>query len=186
MLAASVADGLAFTLVVDDVHLLTNEACWDILALLLDHVPPGAHVCVSGRADALLPLARLRAEGRLLEVGPAELAFTSAETHGLLALHGADADLETAVRLTQVTEGWPVGVNLAVLAAEDSSAQDILDRAHGDRFAIARAIRAPRCSASSHLRWPTSSSSTSILERLSPRLCNAVTENDTAGELRLR
>ncbi len=181
-LTGAVAAARPFTLVVDDAHLVTGPVCWRTLGLLADQLPPGAHLCVSGRGEAPLPLARLRAEGRLLEIGPAELAMTGAEASELLALHGLTADDETVTRLLRVTEGWPVALGLVALAGEGSSAAEVLARARGDRLEIADylgtevlARQAPEV-ADFLLR-------TSILERLSHSLCRAVLDDEAAGQV---
>ena len=72
-------------LVLDDVHLLENQECRDALSVLAEHVPPGSRLVLAGRAAPPLRVARLRAEGRLLEVGPADLALTRPQAAALLA-----------------------------------------------------------------------------------------------------
>src|SRR6266581_5569821 len=57
-------------LVLDDVHLLRNRECRDALSVLADHVPPGSRLVLAGRGEPPLRIARLRAEGRVLEIGP--------------------------------------------------------------------------------------------------------------------
>src|SRR5919199_3513941 len=57
-----------FVLVLDDYHVLRSEAVHDALAFLLDHAPPPMRLIVAGRASPPLPLARLRAAGRLTEL----------------------------------------------------------------------------------------------------------------------
>jgi LuxR family maltose regulon positive regulatory protein len=56
-------------LVLDDVHLLRNSACRAALSALADHVPARARLVLAGRADPPLRIARLRAEGRVTEIG---------------------------------------------------------------------------------------------------------------------
>ena len=181
-LAGSVADADTFTLVVDDTHLIENPACWHILATLLDHLPPGSRLCVSGRTDARLPLARLRAEGRLLALGPAELALSPGEAQDLLTLHGLSVGPRMSQRLIRATEGWPVGVGLVALAGEGSSATEVLDHARGGRLAIAQYLGSEVL----EQQQPAVAEfllETSILERFSARLCRAVTGKATAAEL---
>ena len=60
-------------LVVDDVHLLVSRECRDAVSVLADHVPGGSRLVLAGRAEPPLRVARLRAQGRILEVGPREL-----------------------------------------------------------------------------------------------------------------
>ena len=58
-------------LVLDDVHELENHDCLDALVALLPHVPQGSQLVLSGRTEARLGLPKLRADGELLELGPA-------------------------------------------------------------------------------------------------------------------
>jgi LuxR family maltose regulon positive regulatory protein len=78
-------------------------------------VPAGSRLVLAGRDAPPLRIARLRAEGRITEVGSAELSLTVREAAALL--RAADVRLDTAdvVRLHQRTEGWPVGLYLAAL-----------------------------------------------------------------------
>src|SRR5262249_60240605 len=66
-------------LVLDDVHLLGNRGCQDALSVLAEHVPDGSRLVLAGRAEPPLRIARLRAEGRGLGVGPADLSPTLEE-----------------------------------------------------------------------------------------------------------
>jgi LuxR family transcriptional regulator, maltose regulon positive regulatory protein len=59
-------------LVSDDVHVLRNSEC---RAALADHVPGGSRLALAGRAQPPLRIARLRAEGKLLEIGPGDLSL---------------------------------------------------------------------------------------------------------------
>ena len=66
-------------LVLDDVHVLRNRECRAALSALADHVPEGSRLVLAGRAEPPLRVARLRAEGRILEIGPAQLSLTREE-----------------------------------------------------------------------------------------------------------
>src|SRR6516165_2466735 len=70
---------------------------------------------LAGRDQPPLRIARLRAEGRILEIGPGELALTTAETS--LLLRGADLALgeDLVAELYRRTEGWAAGLYLAAL-----------------------------------------------------------------------
>jgi LuxR family maltose regulon positive regulatory protein len=170
-----------FLLVLDDAHLVQSEACWRHLAVLLDQLPPGACLALGTRSEAALPLARLRAEGRLSEVRLTDLRLTRAEAAELLRLHGTDADDEALDGLLELTEGWATGLYLALLAGDGRPAREWLPRIHGDLHAIAGYLtaevleRQPAVLQEFLLR-------TSILDELCPGLCRAVTENDDAHE----
>ena len=66
-------------LVLDDVHVLHNQECRAALSVLADHVPNRSQLVLAGRAEPPLRTARLRAEGRILEIGPADLSLTRME-----------------------------------------------------------------------------------------------------------
>src|SRR5262249_10866048 len=72
-------------LVLDDYHLIDSGPVHTSVAFLLENLPPGLRVVVTGRADPPLPLARLRARGQLAELRAADLRFTSEEAAALLA-----------------------------------------------------------------------------------------------------
>ncbi|MGO8890407.1 MAG: AAA family ATPase [Streptosporangiaceae bacterium] len=71
-------------LVLDDVHALHNSECRAALSVLADHVPAGSRLALAGRAAPPLRVARLRAEGRILEIGPGDLSLTCEEAASLL------------------------------------------------------------------------------------------------------
>ena len=76
-------------LLVDDVHTLHNQECRAALSVLADHVPAGSRLALAGRAEPPLRVARLRAEGRILEIGPGDLSLTLDEASSLLRNAGA-------------------------------------------------------------------------------------------------
>jgi LuxR family transcriptional regulator, maltose regulon positive regulatory protein len=97
-------------LVLDDFHHIQDSLILDLLA----QQPPRFHLVLATREDPPLPLARWRARGQLTELRATDLRFSEAETdqflrQGLgLALFAADV-----TRLTERTEGWPAGLQLA-------------------------------------------------------------------------
>ena len=92
-------------LVVDDVHVLRNQECRAALSVLADHVPAGSRLVLAGRTEPPLRIARLRAEGRILEIGPGELALTQAEASSLLRNAGIALGARDVAELHQRTEG---------------------------------------------------------------------------------
>ncbi len=68
---------------------------------------------VSSRGSVPASVARLRAEGALVEVNAQDLSLRFEEVHRLLVDHGIDDDAELAARVLARTEGWATGVQLA-------------------------------------------------------------------------
>lgn len=102
--------------ILDDYHLLTNEAVHTLLHFLLDHLPVHLHLIIGTRVDPPLPLARLRARSQLSEVRTEELRFISDEVDALTSAMGLMLSSEATNLLEQHTEGWIAGVQLLALA----------------------------------------------------------------------
>jgi LuxR family transcriptional regulator, maltose regulon positive regulatory protein len=167
-------------LVLDDVHLLSSEECWAILTLLLESLPKGSRLAVAGRKQPRLPLARLQTTGELLHIDTRDLAFDEEETVTLLRLRDVSASAVEVALLLARTEGWPAGLQLALLAGQGRRSSDWLQNITGRSLDIARYLTSEVLEqqdedARSFLL------ATSVLERLSPSLCSAVTGDRTAG-----
>ena len=169
-------------LVLDDYHVITNPRIQEDLAWFLDYLPPRLHVVMLTRADPPLPLARLRARGDLVEVRADDLRFSAEETALLLAateqLTLADDEAEA---LAARSEGWAAGLQLAALALRDRpDRREFLATFSGsNRFIVdylASEVlgRLPAGELDFLLR-------TSILQRLSGDLCDAVLADGPAG-----
>ena len=163
-------------LVLDDVHALHNSECRAALSVLADHVPAGSRLAFAGREEPPLRVARLRAEGRILEVGPADLSLTREEAS--LLLRNADLTLaeDDVAELHRRTEGWPAGLYLAALYLREGGpvASAAVSFGGDDRFVseyvesefLARISRQQRAFLTR----------TAVLERLCGPLCDAVLE----------
>jgi ATP/maltotriose-dependent transcriptional regulator MalT len=171
-------------LVLDDYHLVTNPTCHQTLTFFLDLLPANVHVALAGRTDPPLPLARMRARGELTEIRAAQLQFSDQEAlallNGSMGLQLATEDVE---RLAERTEGWAAGLYLAGLSLrgrEDASA--FIAAFHGDNRHIADYLgaevlaRLPDTTRTFLLR-------TSILERLTGPLCDAVLEAEGSAQV---
>ena len=102
-------------LVLDDVHVLRNSECRSALSVLADHVPGGSQLAFAGRAQPPLRIARLRAEGKILEIGARDLSLTRDEASSLLRNAGLTLAEDDVAELHERTEGWPAGLYLAAL-----------------------------------------------------------------------
>jgi LuxR family transcriptional regulator, maltose regulon positive regulatory protein len=104
------------TLVLDDLHLLTDPGVLKELEFVLRNVGPGLRLAVTSRMDPLLPLHRYRLAGQLTEIRAHDLAFSSDEAGQLLAQHGGELTADALENLTQRTEGWAAGLRLAAIS----------------------------------------------------------------------
>ena len=114
--AAMVAMTGPVALVLDHLELLENQECLDAVAELAARLPAGAQLLVASRARPPLPVAVLRAQGRVVELGVEDLAMDHQEARALLEGAGVGLDDAEVEELVLRTEGWPVGLYLAALA----------------------------------------------------------------------
>lgn len=98
-------------LVLDDLETIDDAAAVAQLGLFIRRLPPPLRVVLSTRHDPAFPMHELQLAGQVVEVRAAALAFTAEQTQELLAEEDLAAADVTAV--TQLTEGWPAGVQLA-------------------------------------------------------------------------
>jgi LuxR family transcriptional regulator, maltose regulon positive regulatory protein len=160
-------------LVLDDVQLLRSQECVDAVAALVDHVPDGSTLVLAGRTVGELPIARLRAAGRLLELGVDELALSRREGELLLRHAGVEAPETHVSELIDRTEGWAAGLYLAAVSFQDSGARADGEGFAGDDRFVADYFRSEYLAhlRPSELRFLTR---TSTLDRMSGPLCDAV------------
>jgi LuxR family maltose regulon positive regulatory protein len=104
-------------LVLDDYHVIHNQAIHESLAFLLEQMPPGLHIAITSREEPPLPLARLRVRGQLNELRATDLRFTAEESaaflNGVMGLGLSARDVEA---LEERTEGWIAALHLAALS----------------------------------------------------------------------
>jgi LuxR family maltose regulon positive regulatory protein len=164
-------------LVLDDYHLADGPDIAAGMTFLLEHLPPNAHLIISTRADPQLPLARLRARGELAEVRSADLRFTPDEVADYLnrvtALNLTAHDIAT---LESRTEGWIAALQLAALSihGREDVGGFIASFAGDDRYIVDYLVEEVLSRQPDPVR--NFLVSTSILDRLSGPLCDAVTE----------
>ena len=161
-------------LVLDDVHVLRNSECRAAVSVLADHVPGGSRLALAGRSAPPLRIARLRAEGRVLEIGPEDLSLTAKEASALLRSADVVLGEGEVAELHRRTEGWATGLYLAALAmkAGSRSSQAGLTFTGDDIFMrdYLRSELLGRMSGA-HASFLTR---TSVLGRLCGPLCDAV------------
>jgi LuxR family maltose regulon positive regulatory protein len=164
-------------LILDDYYLIADQPVHDALAFLLDHLPDNMHLVVATRSDPPLPLAHLRGRGQLSELRSADLRFTPDEaTEFLNQVMDLELSPDDVVALTSRTEGWIAGLQMAAVSMQGRDAQRIASFIQAftgsDRYILDYLVeqvlnRRPLGTKDFLLQ-------TSILDRLSGPLCNAV------------
>ena len=103
--------------ILDDYHLIENQAVHEALAFLIEHLPPMLHFVLASRGEPALPVARYRAHGETLELTAGDLRFLPQE-----ARHYFTKSMDLALRNEEIdnlqteTEGWAAGLQLAALS----------------------------------------------------------------------
>ena len=175
-----------FILVFDDYHLITALPIHQLLAFLLEHQPSRMHLVIATREDPPLLLSRLRARGQTGEIRQADLRFTPEETADFLR-RVTQADLLSAdvAALQQRTEGWIAGLQLVALSI----------RGHDDVSRLVQSLTGSHRYILDYLmdevfqQQPADVQDfllrTSILDRFTAALCDAVADRDDSRQVLL-
>ena len=171
-------------LILDDYHLVVNRAVHEQVAFVIGRMPANLHLVLATRSDPMLPLARLRASGDLVEMRSDDLRFGAAEVEHLLndvlGLDLADADIQL---LHRRTEGWAAGLYLAALSLADRrDAAAFIRTFAGDNrhivdYLIAEVLDGQPAQLRSFLLR------TSVLGRLSGALCDAMLQTSGSASV---
>ena len=164
--------------VLDDYHVISSPQVHESVAFLAEHRPAGVCVVLASRSDPPLPLARLRARGQLTEMRVAELRFTPAEAAELLQQAASALPDASVVALAARTEGWAAGLQLAALSlrGQDDAAAFVAAFTGSHRYVLDYLAEEVLDRQSGQVREFLLE--TSVLERLSGPLCDAVTGRD--------
>jgi LuxR family maltose regulon positive regulatory protein len=173
-----------FVLVLDDYHLIHTLPIHQQLAFLLEHQPPQMHLVIATREDPPLPLSRWRGRGQVLEIRQDDLRFSQEECADFLqrvmrlALSPADV-----AALQQRTEGWIAGLQLAALSLQgrDDARQFVQSFTGSHRYVLdylmTEVFQRQPADVQDFLR------KTSILDRLTASLCDAVAEREDSRQM---
>jgi LuxR family maltose regulon positive regulatory protein len=164
-------------LVLDDVHVLRNREGQAALSVLADHVPGGSRLALSGRAEPPLRIGRLRAEGKILEIGPSDLSLNHEEAASLLHNVGLRLGEDDVAELHRRTEGWSAGLYLAALYIKEGGQLGRAAVSFGgdDRF-VSEYMESEFLARISQ-RQRAFLTQTAVLERMCGPLCDAVFEH---------
>jgi LuxR family maltose regulon positive regulatory protein len=173
-----------FVLVLDDYHLIHTLPVHLQLTFLLEHQPTQMHLVIVTREDPPLPLSRWRAGGQMVEIRQADLKFTEEETADFLRrVMGLQLSPADVAALHRRTEGWIAGLQLAALSmrGHDDVREFVESFTGSHRYILDYLIeevfqRQPADVQDFLLK-------TSILDRFTAPLCDAVTERDDSRQV---
>ncbi len=168
----------------DDYHLIDRPDIHSAMVFLMENLPPSVHVAITTRSDPPWPLSRWRARGLMSETRLADLTFSLDETKKLfqqfpeITLTKDDIDA-----LHQKTEGWVAGLQLAFLSLRQhpDPAHFVREftgsQRHVFHFLSEEVFQQQEASVQQFLLQ------TSILDRLTPTLCDALTKRSDSARL---
>jgi LuxR family transcriptional regulator, maltose regulon positive regulatory protein len=169
-------------IVLDDLQHVSSERCLRSLAYAVERLPGSTRMMAMTRSDPGRRLGRLRARGALGELRAQDIAFTSEEARELLVERvGIPVSIEDVELLIERTEGWPAGVSLAALwlAGLDEPSEGIrhfsADHRHVADYLTSEVLDGVDDETRSFLLR------TSILDRFTAPLCDAVLGGDSAA-----
>ena len=182
MVAALVNDlaegGADLVLVLDDVHVLADSEIIDVIGFLVEYCPPRLHLVLLGRQEPDLPLARWRGRGLLGELGTADLRFSGEEAAALLrSVAGRAVTDATVAALNRRAEGWAAGLQMLGIGLREGTSEPgtapSVRIGSGDRYVLDYLAEEVLRGQPDELR--SFLLRTSVLDRLTPALCDAVT-----------
>jgi LuxR family transcriptional regulator, maltose regulon positive regulatory protein len=172
------------TVVLDDYHLINTRLVHEVVSFFLEHLPENVSLVISTRTDPPLSLSKLRARDQVTEIRAADLRFTTDEAAAFLKdVMGLSLSTEDIAALEEITEGWVVALQLAALSMRDrEDASAFIETFSGsnrhvlDFLAEEVLERQPEGVREFLLK-------TSVLERMSAPLCDALTGRDDGQEM---
>jgi LuxR family maltose regulon positive regulatory protein len=166
------------TLVLDDFHLVTQHQIHDALIFAVDNLPPQLNLVISSRADPPWPLARLRARGQMSELRASDLRFTSQEVAAFLndAMQ-LKLPPEDVAALEERTEGWIAGLQMAAISMQglEDTSGFVQAFSGNNRYVLDYLVEEVLQRQPDHIQ--AFLLGTSILDRLSGVLCDAVLDS---------
>jgi LuxR family maltose regulon positive regulatory protein len=172
-------------LVLDDLHRIDAAADYEIIATMIEHLPPTLHLIIGTRADPPLPIARLRAAGELTEIRQADLRFTREEAASFLRdAMGLDLSEDQVTALAERTEGWIAGLQMAAASLRRHDDVDALIRTFAGSHRYVMDYLVDEVLEGQPAEVQTFLLRTSILRRLSAPLCRAVLGEHGSGDTR--
>ncbi|BAL24277.1 LuxR C-terminal-related transcriptional regulator [Azoarcus sp. KH32C] len=176
--------GVEVVLFLDDVHNLPQATIDSSLTYLLHNSPANLKVVLSSRKPLALAVGNMLAHGRFVMLGPEAMRFRLEETIAVMgARFGARAEADACVRLHELTEGWPLGLQLALATIEKSvSVRDAITAFSvrtGDiqRYFVECLIERLPAELADFL------TRISIIDSVHPDLCDAITGRNDSKQL---
>lgn len=167
-----------FVLVLDDYHVISNSFIHETIQYFIDYQPQNLHIVLITRHDPPLPLPRWRVRGQVTEVRIDDLRFGTDETAEFFkTTMELNLSNNYITAIEERTEGWAAGLQLAGLSMAGLDGERVEsfveDFSGSSRFCMDYLFE----EVLQRLDIETQEflCSTSMLDTLTPQLCDAVT-----------
>jgi LuxR family maltose regulon positive regulatory protein len=167
-------------LILDDYHVIETPQIDQAITFFIEHLPTHVHIVIASRIDPTLPLSRLRARNQMIELRANNLRFTSGEAAEFLnQTMGLDLSSQDVKALTERTEGWVTGLQMAAISMQGRPDTTSFIQAFtgSHRFVLDYLVEEVLMRQPEHVR--NFLLQTSILERLTGSLCDSVRFGET-------
>ena len=171
-----------FVIVLDDYHLIQHPTIQSLMTDLLTHLPATCHLVLASRTDPHLPISRFRALNQVTEIRAHDLRFSQTEASTFIRQNVKKAvDEKLLENIYKRSEGWVTGLHLAALSIRQLEDQEQLNEIlqKEDRFIVDYLMSEVLIDQPKVVQeWLLK---TSILERFSLELCEAVLDIPPTG-----
>jgi len=107
-------------LVIDDLHLITNEEVLRLLLIFLKRLPTNFQIVLISRHDLPVGFAELWLKGQVARINADQFLFSVDEIKALYKKRGSNITQEQANSISQQTLGWAMGINAFLLSGKES------------------------------------------------------------------
>ena len=174
--------GQPVVLVLDDYHIIDSESVHDSLRFFLEYMPESTRMVIASRRDLPFSTSRLKINGQFHEITMEDLRFTASEAAGftrqVMGKRLADDEISA---LAAACEGWPAGLQIAALAGgrirTDNPDSLMRMKEHIAEYFMDEVFSFQPPHIRSFLL------DTSILSRMNPPLCDALTGRGDSAAL---
>ena len=173
-----------FALVLDDYDVIYSQEIHQAMNFFLDHLPQHMHLFIASRVDPPFPLTRLRAHRQLLELHTADLRLTNDEIESFFAqrIH-MPLSAEILATIASRTEGWITGLELVALSLQKCQDLSVFMDSFAGNDSYVLDYLANEVFRQQPEEIQTFLLDTSILDRLSSSLCDALAKRNDSQRL---
>ncbi len=173
-----------FFIVLDDYQVITSEQVQKIMSFIIEHQCANLHLVIATRSDPFLPLARLRARNQLTDIRAEDLRFSMREAEQFLNSEmGLNLSAQDIAVLGERTEGWIAGLQMAALSMSTREDKATFIKKFGGSHHYIMDYLVDEVLSQQPEIIHTFLLKTSILERLSGSLCDALSGSSSGHEM---